>query len=169
MKKMKLKTLLLFSILLVGCSEYDYFKNVGDLPFDESLDDKNFEICNKKNIKQYYVRSSTDSPANYEGEKRALEKTILSQYNFAKTASENGYLTIRFLINCKGETGRFRIEEMNFEYQPIQFDQKISEQLLKIVKNLDGWIPRQNGETTFDFYQYLTFKIQDGQIIKILP
>ena len=58
---------------------------------------------------------------------------------------------------------------MNFEYQPKKFDPEIKKQLLSITKSLDGWIPVNNGLVDFDFYQYLSFRIEDGQIIKIMP
>lgn len=58
---------------------------------------------------------------------------------------------------------------MNFAYKPFKFDPKISEQLTEIVKGLNGWIPRKGRSRNYDFYQYLTFKIENGQIVKILP
>ncbi len=58
---------------------------------------------------------------------------------------------------------------MDFDYKSKKFDSKIKNQLLAIVKNLDGWIPRKKNNQNLDYYQYLTFKIENGQIIKILP
>ena len=165
---MKEKILLIILILTVSCSQNDY-KNVGDIPFDKEMDDENFQLCNERNIKQYYVRKSSDIPPSYKGEKRGLEKAILSKYSFPQSEKENGYVTIRFIVNCNGETGRFRIEEMDFTYKTKNFDTKISNQLFEIVENLNEWIPRKDKNTTYDFYQYLTFKIEKGQIVKILP
>ncbi len=155
-------------ILIVGCSQNEY-KNVGDIPFDKEMDDDGFQICNEKKIKQYYVRKSSDTPPSYKGEKRGLEQAIISKYSFPQSEKEDGYITIRFIVNCNGETGRFRMEEMDFAYSTKKFDPKISSQLLEIVKNLDEWIPRKSKNMDFDFYQYLAFKIKNGQIIKILP
>ena len=162
-------SLFVITFSINACSNDNSFKNVGDIPFDESIDNPNFTICNEKIIKQYYVRNSLDESPVYKGEKRALENSILGQYNYPISKEENGYLTIRFIVNCKGETGRFRMEEMDFDYQAIRFHKEISEQLFEIVKNLNAWIPRRRGERTYDFYQYLTFKIKEGQIVKILP
>lgn len=166
--KMKKSILIVLTILASSCFQHDY-KDVGDIPFDQEIDDKNFKICNELNIKQYYVRSSSDLPPTYKEEKRGLEKAIFSKYKFPQSEKENGYLTIRFIINCKGKTGRFRIEEMDFGYKPHKFDKKITDQLLEIVKNLKDWIPRKSNGENLDFYQYLTFKIKNGQIVKILP
>ena len=165
---MKQITLLILICFALGCSEENR-KHVGDIPFDSTIDDGNFKACNESNIRQYYVRYSSDTPPTYQGEKRALEQFILKHYDFPITGTENGYVTIRFIVNCKGETGRFRIEKMDFNYQPNSFDNAITDQLLNIVKDLEDWIPRKRRDQNLDFYQYLTFKIEKGQITKILP
>ncbi len=169
-KKIPMRYLpLLILLFLAGCFQDTSYKNVGDIPLDPLQDDPNFMICSEKLIKQYYVRYSSDDPPRYRGEKRAMENTIREKYNFPETTGENGFLTIRFIVNCKGKSGRFRIEEMDANYQPKKFDSKISHQLLEITKALDGWTPRRRGTREYDFYQYLTFKIIHGQIIEILP
>ena len=154
--------------MIVSCFQEDY-RNVGDIAYNKEIDDENFKICNEGSIKQYYVRRSSDTPPNYKGEKRGLEKAIFDEYRFVKSEKENGYVTIRFIVNCEGRTGRFRIKEMDFAYNPHKFDDKITSQLLEIVKKLNGWIPRKSNGENIDFYQYLTFKIENGQIVKILP
>jgi hypothetical protein len=170
---MKQTIFILLTIFVFSCAPVGHenvSKNdVGDIPFDKILDDENFKTCNETNINQYYVRYSADTRPGYQGEKKGLDKAILSKYSFQQSEQENGYVTIRFIVNCKGETGRFRIEEMDFAYKPRKFDSKISHQLLEIVKNLKEWIPRKSNGESLDFYQYLTFKIEKGQIVKILP
>jgi hypothetical protein len=170
---MKQTIFILLTIFVFSCAPVGHenvSKNdVGDIPFDKILDDENFKTCNETNINQYYVRYSADTRPGYQGEKKGLDKAILSKYSFQQSEQENGYVTIRFIVNCKGETGRFRIEEMDFAYKPRKFDSKISHQLLEIVKNLKEWIPRKSNGENLDFYQYLTFKIEKGQIVKILP
>lgn len=166
---MKSKIPILFLLLFIGCSNDNNFQNVGDIPFDDSIDDPNFELCNEKRIKQYYVRRSSDQPPGYKGEKSALEKIILNAYKYPVTSKVDGYITIRFIVNCKGVAGRFRVEEMNLDYKAIKFEEKISTQLLDIVRKLDQWIPRKQNGKSLDFYQYLSFKISNGQIVKIHP
>jgi len=168
MSKIKRHTTLALLTFLIAC-QTDNYKSVGDIPHDNSLDETEFKVCNENRIKQYYVRRSSDTAPSYKGEKGGMENEILSKYTNPENSSESGYLTIRFLVNCKGEAGRFRMEEMDFNYKSKKFDKNISNQLLNIVKDLDGWIPRHRGETTYDYYQYLTFKIEQGQITKILP
>lgn len=167
MKKI-IPLLIIMALSVINCSRDDG-NNVGDISFDEQIDDINFQTCNERAIKQYYVRRSSDTAPRYKGEKGSLDREILNSYQFPRTEKENGYVTIRFVVNCRGETGRFRIEEMDFTYTPRKFDEKITTQLLKIVKGLKSWIPRKSYGRDLDFYQYLTFKIEQGQISKILP
>ena len=63
---------------------------------------------------------------------------------------------------------------MDENYQEKVFDQSITNQLLEITKNLKGWIPKNftsktNEVFSYDYYQYLIFKMKDGQISEILP
>ena len=161
---------LLLSILIAGCIDQGHHQDVGDIPFDRAMDDPNFNLCGgESSIKQYYVRGSDNEPAGYKGKKRALEEAITEQYVFPVSESESGYVTIRFVVNCRGQSGRFRVEKMDFNYQPKNFNPELVQQLLDITRNLNGWIPVSREGKTYDFYQYLTFKIRNGQIEKILP
>ncbi len=157
-----------FMMMFPGCQSQNP-QDVGDISFDVQKDDPNFELCNEEIIKQYYIRNSKDTAPSYEGEKRGLENEIFGKYSFPNEPDQNGYITIRFIVNCNGETGRFRMEEMDNRYQPINFDTELSTQILDIVKSLRKWSPRSRGELKYDYYQYLTFKIESGQIVKLLP
>lgn len=168
MKKFTILLLLLTSA--AGCFNTEHERDVGDIPFDPATDDPGFELCGpESSVKQYYVRGSSHTPAGYEGEKRALEKAFLEQYDYPVSEGEDGYVTIRFVVNCRGASGRFRVEQMGFDYQPRNFDPELARQLLEITRGLEGWIPVSREGKTYDYYQYLTFKLRNGQIEKILP
>jgi len=143
--------------------------NVGDIVFDEKIDDPNFQLCNENLIKQYYVRYSSDKPSGYIGEKAAIVKEFSENYSCPVMEGEDGFITIRFVVNCEGEPGRFRFQEMDFNYLPKKFDKSIPDKLLNITKGLNQWISVSRGEKKFDFYQYLTFRMEKGQIKKIMP
>lgn len=167
---MKKRIIFLLVLFAAGCFNPENQQDVGDIPFDPATDDPDFEICGPENsVKQYYVRGSSHTPAGYVGEKRALEKAFLEQYDYPVSGGEDGYITIRFVVNCRGASGRFRVEQMGFDYQPRDFDPELVRQLLEITRGLDGWIPISREGKPYDFYQYLTFKVRKGQIEKILP
>lgn len=170
---------LIWSMLLVlalfsGCgpsknisqASSPYPKNVGDIAPDTALDDPNFGVCREQYITQYY--SSTTS--GFRGEKPALEAFFRGKFTKnAKHRGENGYITIRFVVNCRGQTGRFRVQEMGADYRPKKFPSALTAHLLAITKQLDGWLPAQRNGFSLDYYQYLTFVITDGGIAQILP
>lgn len=78
-------------------------------------------------------------------------------------------IRIRFIVNCEGKTGRFRVIGMNKNYQEKTFDKAITDQLLEITQHLDGWQLLPNAEEPRDYYQYLLFKMNKGTIVEILP
>jgi len=98
-----------------------------------------------------------------------LVNTFNTQFKSNDTISESGMIRIRFLINCKGETGRFRLVEAGYDYKEKQFDPYITDQLIKITKSLKGWKILSDKFGPKDYYQYLIFKIDAGKITEILP
>ena len=93
-------------------------------------------------------------------------ETYKSELNSSK---ETGYITIRFLVNCEGKTGLFRIQQINGDYKETTFDNKLVTTIFNFVKNLNGWIIEENKGTKVDYYQYLSFKIENGIVKEILP
>lgn len=146
-------------------SRQTYPGQIGDIEFDEKLDDPQFKICNKF-VVQYY---NFGKGLQYQGEKLKIREAF---QGFKETHSidDSGYITIRFVVNCEGKTGMFRIQEMSDNYEPKKFSDDLKTQLLKITKSLNGWIVSiDEGGSKLDYYQYLTFKFESGKIIEIMP
>lgn len=157
---------LLFFLSLQGSAQETTFpEHVGEIPFDSQQDDPRFTICNEKQVFQYYNTNSY-----YKDHKNEIVKYLLSHYDpEGNFGDQNGYLTIKFIINCKGETGRFRVFEMDNNYQPASFNKALSGQLLHLVKELRGWQPAVYKGQIYDSYQHITFRIRKGKIISITP
>lgn len=157
-------------ISLISFSGYsqtsNYAKMTGDIQFDAQLDKKDFTLCNDKYILQYFNNSEG---LTYEGEKLAIEQASSEKYKSEGLKKESGFIRIRFVVNCKGETDRFRILASDENFQEKLFDDKITNQILQISKELNGWKPKKYQNVLYDYYQYLIFKIEKGQIIEILP
>lgn len=143
-----------------------YPKHVGDILFDAELDDPNFKMCSEYRSRQYY---NGGTGLNYDGEKKAILEHFEEYYKSNPLERENGFITIRFIVNCERKTGRFRVFSMDMEYQERVFDERITAQLLKLTKELDGWNFPPPKRRKLDYYQYLTFKIESGQITEIMP
>jgi hypothetical protein len=145
-------------------SEYPNY--VGDIEFNSEIDNKDFELCNSKHIFPYFNNSDG---LEYEGEKLAIEKEFAEKYKSEITKNETGLIRINFVVNCKGKTDRFRLISMGENYEEKVFTKSVTEQLLSISKNLKGWKGKKYNEKEIDYYQYLIFKIENGQLKEILP
>jgi len=143
-----------------------YLSMVGDISYDPKLDDPNFTLCDEKNTKQYH---NLNEEMQYEGEKYALDNIFATRYKQTGGATDSGMIRIRFMVNCKGQTGRFRMISSGYDYKEKQFNQAITDQLMTITKSLTGWKILSDKRGPKDYYQYLIFKIRDGQIKEILP
>jgi hypothetical protein len=159
--------------LLINCQTEKsavskYQNHVGDIVFDEKLDDSSFKRCYEKDLGNQYYSGHGSSSLQYRGEKIAIIKD-LEKAKIVSPKNENGYITIRFLVNCEGKTGLFRLQQINEEYKEMTFDKKFSDQILSFTKNLDGWIPMEDEGRRWDYYQYLTYKIENGKVSEILP
>jgi hypothetical protein len=160
-------SLFLHLILIVfSCVPEKKSGNVGDISFDELKDDPSFKICNSQEIFQYYNFDGV----KYKGDKNTLRNEIFSLIKADSLNRETGYLTIRFIVNCEGKTGMFRIQEMDAAYKATQFSDKTKNHLLSVTKRLNGWkkFEFDPGKGS-DYYQYLTFKLEEGVVKEILP
>lgn len=128
---------------------------------------QNFEVCNGGDIVQYYYdRVQNRNSRN----KQEMLAYFLKHYNYPVNLNENGYIRIRFVVNCKRETGRFSIQEMDRSYKEKRFPLEITQQLFDLVSQLDGWLPNKEGQNdSGDYYIHIGFKIKNGQIDEILP
>lgn len=146
-----------------------YLRWVGDIEFDEKTDNPDFQLCYTDNaIRQYFNFSKG---VQYKGEKPAIIQHFKENYQ-PVASKQSGLLRIRFVVNCKGETDRFRLMGMDENFQPMDFETEISHQILDLTKKMEGWLPIEMEEMdnmTLDYYQYLIFKIYNGEIIEIMP
>lgn len=141
--------------------------HVGDILFDPSSDNPDFKVCSPR-IYQYY----NFGKGNFSLEKKLIRKQFVDQFKkINNTEEENGYITIRFVVNCEGETDRFRVYEIDTKWKDTHFHPELTKQLLALTKLLRGWKPGEfpDSKNKFAFYQYLTFKIRSGDLVDILP
>ncbi|MEG0927765.1 hypothetical protein [Chryseobacterium sp.] len=163
----------LFSFVLISCQAEKntgkYPDTVGDTVFNEKLDDADFKKCgvgkNRPFSFQYY---HGQPPVDYKGEKIAIVEKLKKE-NISSEKEINGYVTVRFLVNCEGKTGWFRLKHMNSELKDTILDEELENNLLKFTKSLNGWMPKEVKGLKIDYYQYLTYKIENGQVSEVLP
>jgi hypothetical protein len=143
-----------------------YLRWVGDIEYDSTIDGNEFKICNPvNNVRQYFNMSEG---LQIEGEKIKIVKYFENNYQPINN-DESGWIRVRFIVNCKGETGSYRIIESDENYQERAFDLRISQQIFQLTKSLSGWKVLEFEGIPVDYYQYLVFKISNGKIEKIMP
>ena len=147
-------------------SKNEYLRWVGDIEHNEKIDEPGFAACHgDEQILQYF--NLGEGPL-YPEEKLALLETFKSKYN-PVTDGQSGLIRIRFVVNCEGKAGRFRMIQADNDYNQVEFDKRITDQLLEITKGFKTWKVMHRQEIPVDYYFYLIFKIKDGQITEILP
>lgn len=172
--KKSLQSLLIMSLIHFGCQtekkieeEEQYLRLVGDIEQSNELDDSNFKTCNRdEKIFQYF---NLEKGPKYIGEKSTLLKVFDTKYNPISDKTQNGLIRIRFVVNCQGKAGRFRVLQSDYDYKEIEFDKEIVDQLTEITKVIGDWEILFYNEIPVDYYFYLIFKISEGQLIEILP
>jgi len=141
-------------------------EKVGAIAFNANIDDSTFYLCDDMNIMEYYQVN----PKYGEGAKsiRQYFKHYLNDINNL-IDFDSGLITIRFIINCKGKTDRFRIYSVNQDYKTIHIPDNLKLSCIKAVKNMGEWQPGYYENEYFDCYYTLSLKIRNEEVVDVLP
>lgn len=142
------------------------YGDIGDIKYEPKLDNSSFKLCHEDLSLQFNYNGVG---LVYKGGKPNLIKHFQEHYTNRKISGETGFITIRFIINCEGKAGRYRVSEMGIDLKQIKFNKEIRNSILEATKKMSGWVPYTLKGNTYDYYQYLVFKIKDAQLIEILP
>ncbi len=181
MKILKITVILFVSILLiliavVGVYYYmqigkhtidkeKYPHYIGYLDPQKTISDTNFKICSDERI----FKTHHGAPKiAYAPNKGVFRNTILSEYK-NQGFTDSGYLNFRFIINCKGEPGRFEITEMNLNLEETKLNEKLVDQLFTLTAQSRHWNTFTFKNEARDYYMYVSYKIENGEISEILP
>jgi hypothetical protein len=144
----------------------DYPLQVGDIDFNSKIDNPNFKLCDETRVLQYY---NFGKGLQYKGEKITITEYFKNGLKTKEKIGETGVLTIRFIVNCNGQTGRFRIQGMDNDYNEKKFGDNLANQVLTMTSKLDGWIAGELEGKKYDYYQYLAIRFENGKLIEIMP
>lgn len=164
--KSKTNIFLLISFLIaLSITIWGYYQathRIGELEANDKIDDNDFKLCNEDIIAEYYGMNT-----DYIGGKKAIKSKILSELQFLNF-KESGLLTYRFIVNCEGEIGRFRLKATNTDLQKIEVDSKNIREIENTLSELKNWNPAINKSGyTYDSYYVLNFKIENKKIVDI--
>jgi len=144
-------------------SQNVYMERIAYINPDKALLSEDFDTCHDY-IYDYY---NPERPSYITG-KKGLRKYILDNYR-NNSYTDSGYLTVRFVINCKGKTGRYVIHENDLDLIPKKFNEELKDQLFELTTDLDQWNPNVIRGNKVDSYMYISYRIENGEIIEILP
>lgn len=173
--KVLLGLLVLAILLFIGA--YFYFQQ--KFPVDEDkyphyigyIDQEKAELndvyslCNKERIMHIHHGAAEEG---YAGNKKQYRDSILATYK-NEGYTDSGYLNFRFLVNCKGEPGWFNTIQVDKDYEPTQFTEAMVAQLLQLTAQPVNWNKLNYKDEPFDYYMYVSYKIENGEISEILP
>lgn len=144
----------------IGTTERD----VGAIPFDAQRDNPDFKVCNSLWVQEYYGVKTA-----YRNENKVVVQHFLKNYKPIANTTGDGFINIRFLVNCEGETDRYRVSQVDLNYRNTEFNTLLIEQLLTLTKQLKDWMPGQYKGVFYDSYKQIGFKIRNGQLKEVLP
>lgn len=155
----------LAAMLVFGCQpkdasgSVDYPNQFGEIPFDSNTDDSSFKLCDSTQL----VHSRTS--LSYVGGRIRIEE--VAKELFAKNEKGfdyNGYVLVRFLVNCNGAVGRLRFEYLDDGFKEQKCPEGLAALIRESVEALDEWTIATASNRGKDHSKYLNFKIKNGQI-----
>lgn len=159
-------------ILCLSFTACDYYiinaheNHVGVIEEKGSTSPEDFTVCFKEKIFPYYYGRDN---AQYKPGKDSLRLFFNDRFDNKGYTDQSGYITVRFVINCHGEAGRFTILQTGTDFKSKEFEPILTNQLFELVKGLKEWEPLKFYGDTYDSFFHLTFKIENGEIAEILP
>lgn len=177
--KISLKTIGLLLVLFAAFFAYMYYNQVGKFSEDRkkypnyigyinpehSLLNQDKDLCDEGKI--YGTHHGLPKIA-YHISKKHFKNSILSAYK-NQNYNDSGYLNFRFLVNCEGKAGWFEIIEMNLELEKTNLDDNMVNQLLNLTSNSKHWNIFNVDGAPKNYYMYVSYRIEHGEITEILP
>ncbi|MCB0663673.1 MAG: hypothetical protein KDC24_13085 [Saprospiraceae bacterium] len=142
---------------------------IGYIDFDNTLDkDQPFNLCGEqKDIADYY--NGQLDRARFKGGKRVTWQYVQERLDPELLGEASGYLTLRFVINCEGQAGRFTTDEADLDFQPKKFKSALINHFYNILQSNKDWKACIIKGEARDAYTYISFKLKDGELVEILP
>ena len=167
-----LRRICIFILILTfySCDYYlinSYKNGVSYINPNSAIEVEAFEACYEEGILPSYF--SRNKPTQFIHGKDSLRNYFFNEFHHEGYTNESGYVTVRFVVNCQGEIGRYEIHSIGPDYKKKKFPSLFTDQLLKLTSQLQDWQSLQIGDTKFDSYFHLGFKIENGTILEILP
>lgn len=166
--------LICYSLISFGCAEEqstlvskleipETKHDLGYIPFDVAADDPDHVVCDSTDIR------SGRNRIQYVGGYNKLKEDIVSNFTFHQSYEGfNGYVVIRFMVNCEGKYGRYRAQSLALDFSPSDAPKGLMESSMSIVKSLDSWVKSPGTDGAIEYSKYINLKFDNGKIQHVL-
>lgn len=158
MKYLSIIIQLAFSTLCLSQTKYD---KPGSILVDSTTYQR---LCLDTGLPEYYSLNAKHPKSSYQ-----ILDEAQQLYKKPEKSGQSGFLTVRLIVNCRGEAVAFHLYEIDENYKNRPFDALISSQLLDFVKKLGGWKIGTYEGKSYNYYTYLCFKIKNGNLETVAP
>lgn len=138
--------------------------HIGYLDSNNPDGSEKFKRCSDKLPVGFYHSSA---PYIYKGEKPEFKRFIQSNFS-ENNFTDNGFLNFRFLIDCNGEIGDVETNQLNTNYEISELNKDLVRKLSELTLRKENWNSLKTREVR-DLYMYIIYKIENGQVVEILP
>jgi hypothetical protein len=85
--------------------------------------------------------------------------------------SGNGYITFRFLINCKGVMSRVLVQQTDENYKSFRFQKEFVNDPYSYLATMRQWKTNLGIQNlnNINYIAFISFKIKNGEIVNIIP
>jgi len=143
-----------------------YKHYIGYIDQDKALLNDKYELCNKGRLVHTYSSASLDA---YAGSKKHFRDAVNTTFNNKTNYTDSGYLNFRFLVNCEGNAGWFEIIEMNLDLKETPLNKNMVDDLFKFTSNSKHWDIVSYNEKPYNYYMYISYRIENGKVTEIIP
>ena len=95
-------------------------------------------------------------------------KAFLSQRG--KKYSGNGYITLRFIVDCEGNIYKVKVLQVDENYKPFRFEKAFISDLNDYIHTLDKWQRNISVEEykNVNYIAYISFKVRNGEVVNVI-
>jgi hypothetical protein len=143
------------------CLSQKKYEEPGSIRIDSAIYER---LCIDRGITEFYSLNAKHPKSSYQ-----ILDEARQFYKKPEKSAQSGFLTVRLIVNCRGEAVAFQLYEIDENYKNRPFDALISSQLLDFVKKLGGWKIGTYEGKSYNYYTYLSFKIKNGNLETVAP
>lgn len=133
------------------------------IPFDSKYDDPEYIICDSTQI------VSGRNRLNFREGRSILKENIISNYSYRNEYhSFDGFVVIRFIVNCEGITGRYRAQALNLDFSPTTAPADLIAHSIEVIKTVDHWGKSSTKDKKTEYSKFINLKFSNGKIQHVL-